>query len=342
MQEPKTWREFLGKIIEDPREKQQLANLLGINERTLDRWATGLSSPRSTSHVRQLLTAFPHHRTALSNLMRHDFPDAVEQIDDKNDVFIDEMIKDVPIPFYKRILETYTTAVEPVRAWSICNLVLQQLTQHLDFDHQGIKALLMQCLTSAETGKVHSLHKLFEHTTNQGDSENCPFFSGAESLAGLAVMKGVPQVRQILPPTDIHSNNAHDLSRFQLRSAAAYPIQRAGRCAGSLLVLSTHVSFFTQARLALLQHYIHLLTLAFQEQDFFVPTDIALQPMPTESTQQYMLDKFQERVSTIYWQARGYGNTISWNEAELLAMQQIEAALEQLGQKPQTQSISRE
>jgi len=340
MQEPKTWREFLGKIIEDPREKQQLANQLGINERTLDRWATGLSSPRSTSHIRQLLNAFPHHRTALSNLMRHDFPDAVEQIHDKSEIFIDEMIKDVPVPFYKRILETYTTAVEPVRAWSICNLVLQQLTQHLDFDHQGIKALLMQCLISEETGKVHSLRRLFEHTTGQGVSENCALFSGTESLAGMAVTKGVPQIKQILLPADIQADNIHNLSRFPSRSAAAYPIQRAGRCAGSLLVISSHASFFTQARLALLQHYIHLLTLAFQEQDFFAPADMALQPMPTESIQQRILDKFQERVSTIFWQAREYGTAMTWTRAELLATQEIEVALEQLAR--QSQPISKE
>ncbi len=339
MQEPKTWREFLGKIIEDPKEKQQLANLLGISERTLDRWTSGLSSPRSSSHVRELLKAFPHHRAALGELMRDDFPDAVEQADDKSDIFIDEVIKDIPIPFYKRILETHATAVEPIRAWSICNLVLQQLSQHLDIDHQGVKAVLMQCLASKETHKVHSLRRLFEHTSGQGIAENCLLFSGTESLAGQAVIKGVPQIKQILLPTDTHTqhiaheHSTHHLQQFPLRSAIAYPIQRAGRCAGSLLVLSTHTSFFTQARLALLQHYIHLLTLAFQEQDFFAPTDIALQPMPTENTQQYMLDKFQERVSSLFYQARKCGDTMTWLEAEQLAMQEIEATLEQLARK---------
>lgn len=332
MQEPKTWREFLGKIIENPQEKQRLANLLGVNERTLDRWATGHSSPRSSTHVRQLLKAFPDHRVILSALMRHDFPDVVEQTADEHSIFIDEIIKDVPIPFYQRVLETYATAVEPVRAWTICNLVLQQLSQHLDIDHQGIRVLLMQCLASKETGTVRSLHLLFEHTSGQAVSENWPLFYGAESLAGLAVMKGMPQIKQRLHAPD---PLMHTIQHFPLRSAAASPIQRAGRCAGSLLVLSSYHSFFTQARMALLQHYIYLLTLAFPEQDFYDQAHIDLQLMPAESAQMHVLDTFQERVLSLFCQARERGETLTWKQAELLATSEIETTLRQLVQEPQ-------
>ncbi len=342
MQEPKTWREFLGKIIQDPREKRRLANLLGVNERTLDRWANGLSSPRSSAHVRQLLKAFPDQRAILSALMRHDFPDVVEQTADKNDIFIDEIIKDVPIPFYQRVIETYATAVEPVRAWTICNLVLQQLSQQLDVDHQGIRVLLMQCQPSRETGMVHSLRLLFEHTSSQTVSENWSLFYGAESLAALAVLRGVPQIKQRLyspdtPPTA--TSPTCNSEPFPLRSAAAHPIQRAGRCAGSLLVLSASPSFFTQARMVLLQNYIHLLTLAFQEHEFYAQADIDLKPMPAESVQQHVLDTFQERVLTIFYLARERGEILTWLQAEQIATSEIEASLRRLIQQPAQRPI---
>ncbi|GAC1374763.1 MAG: hypothetical protein PVS3B1_28620 [Ktedonobacteraceae bacterium] len=330
MQEPRTWREFLGKIIEDPREKQQLANLLGVNERTLDRWATGHSNPRSTSHVRQLLKALPHHRAALSELMRQDFPDAVEQAADEDDIFIDGIIKDVPTPFYKRVLETHATAVEPVRTWSIGNLVLQQLSQHLDIDHQGVRVLLMRCLAFGEKHEVHSLRLLFEHTSGHAVSENWPFFCGAESLAGQAVMTGTPQIRQMLFSSDVA---AYAAQHFPPRSAAAYPIQRAGRCAGSLLVLSSRASFFTHARLTLIQQYVHLLTLAFQEREFYAQAEVALELMPTESAQHYLLDTFKERTLVLFCQARERGDALTWLEAEQLATQQVEVTFKQLSQQ---------
>ena len=333
MQEPKTWREFLGKVIQNPHEKRRLANLLGVNERTLDRWAMGLSSPRSSSHVRQLLKAFPDQRAVLSALMHTDFPTVVEQTADTSDIFIDDIIKDVPIPFYQRVIETYATAVEPVRAWTICNLVLQQLSQQLDVDHQGIRVLLMQCQASREQDRVHSLRLLFEHTSDQGVSENWPLFYGAESLAALAVMRGVPQIKQRLDAPDTPTTTATpwgDPGHFQQRSAAAYPIQRAGRCAGSVLVLSSSPSFFTKARMTLLQHYIHLLTLAFQEHEFYAQADIDLKPMPGEIVQQHLLDTFQERVLTLFYLARERGEDLSWHQAEQLATSEIEASLRRL------------
>ena len=41
------WREVLGQIIEDARERQRIASALGINPITLDRWANHTSKPRA-------------------------------------------------------------------------------------------------------------------------------------------------------------------------------------------------------------------------------------------------------------------------------------------------------
>jgi hypothetical protein len=322
VQEPRTWREFLSKIIEDPKEKQRIAEEVGINERTLDRWATGLSNPRSSSHIRQLLKALPHHREVLAELLHKDYPDDIDYTQDEQDIFIDEVIKDIPIPFYTRVLETYVTAVEPIRAWSICNLILQQMTRHLDFDHQGITVTLTQCVLSPQSNKVHKLRQLFKYTKGQGLPESHMIYYGIESLSGLAVIKGVPQIGHIT------SCNNH-ASPPSSPNIVAYPVQRAGSVAGSLVTVSPQNDFFTPARLKLIQHYVHLLALAFQEHEYFAPAAIELYPMPPESAQQQLMHNFYERAITVFNQSRLQGQPLTWAESEQHIYKEIEAALDQ-------------
>lgn len=91
--------------------------------------------------------------------------------------------------------------------------------------------------------------------------------------------------------------------------------------------------------MTLLQHYIHLLTLAFQEHEFYAQADIDLKPMPGESAQQHLLDTFQERVLTLFYLARERGEDMTWLQAEQLATSEIEASLRRLAQQPTQRSI---
>src|SRR6266702_2789146 len=63
-----TWRELLGSIIQDAFERQRIASELGINTVTLTRWVQGTSTPRS-QHLRRLLSALPHYRDQLFDLI---------------------------------------------------------------------------------------------------------------------------------------------------------------------------------------------------------------------------------------------------------------------------------
>lgn len=266
MQEPRTWRQYLGKVLENPKEKQRLAEILGVSERTLDRWVEGISSPRSLGPLRQLLQALPNHRVALTDLLRQDFPIEAEPVTEEEELVVDGVSKQIPSLFYTRILQTYATTVEPMRSWSICNMVLQQLVKQLDSDRVGVAVLLAQCHSPVPHQKVQSLLVRFSWSTAPAQAllSRTTWYCGTESLAGMAVATGLPAVVQ----------DRHDAVPFLsiqhrelIHSAAAYPIQCAGRVAGSVLVLGTKSHFFTPARLTLIQHYSYLLTLAFRECD---------------------------------------------------------------------------
>jgi len=68
MSDPQTWRELLGQIIENPREKQRLAGELGIRPITLTRWAHEKIRPR-LSNLLLLVKALPKHRKQLIDLI---------------------------------------------------------------------------------------------------------------------------------------------------------------------------------------------------------------------------------------------------------------------------------
>ena len=150
MQEPRTWREFLAAVIRDTKEKQRIASEMGIDPITLTRWATRGTSPRPRSLLNRLVDALPLHREQLRELIRREFPNALEE-ENPNVFFIDRVIK----------IERYTNLLVIHRMGEVC-------------------------------------------------------------------------------------------------SAAAYPLQKSGRVAGCLLILSRQKEYFAPARQALIQSYAYL------------------------------------------------------------------------------------
>src|SRR5205823_13926192 len=102
MQEPRTWREFLATVIRDTKEKQRIASEVCVDPITLTRWSTKESSPRPRSLLNRLVDALPSHREQLSELIREEFPNALEE-DDPTLFFIDSVIKEVPSVHYAQI-----------------------------------------------------------------------------------------------------------------------------------------------------------------------------------------------------------------------------------------------
>src|SRR5215467_10952233 len=102
MQEATTWRELLGSIIQDARERRRLANDLGVNPVTLTRWVNGESSPRSQS-IQRLLNALPQHRKALLDLLLDEFGGLIAETED---TLIEDSFYKIPSEFYIRVLRT--------------------------------------------------------------------------------------------------------------------------------------------------------------------------------------------------------------------------------------------
>src|SRR5579872_3391419 len=102
MDSSKAWRVALGKIIADSQEQQRVANALGINPATLDRWVNGSNNPRQ-HNLRGLIRALPEQREELLPLIYLEFPDL--EIDSSEDTGQHDTSAIIPPEFYMRVLE---------------------------------------------------------------------------------------------------------------------------------------------------------------------------------------------------------------------------------------------
>ena len=68
MDETQQWRELLGSILYDPKEKQRIASELRLNPITLSRWVSGDAIPRPYN-LQLLLKTLPRYRASLLEVM---------------------------------------------------------------------------------------------------------------------------------------------------------------------------------------------------------------------------------------------------------------------------------
>src|SRR5205807_7875044 len=192
--------------------------------------------------------------------------------------------------------------------------------RQLDPEQLGIVASIVQCQPpSNDDEKVHTLREQFqEKSPALKDVTDRGYFLGAESLVGYAVVNCQPVVIQ-----DIHRNPdflvVHQVE--EMDSAAAYPLQKGGRVAGGLLILSTQKQYFSPARQALIQSYAHLLNLAFRDNEFYPLEDIALQIMPSEAVQDAYLSAFNQQVNELLSRAERNGHSLARPQAEQMAIE---------------------
>jgi hypothetical protein len=144
------------------------------------------------------------------------------------------------------------------------------------------------------------------------------YFLGSESLVGYAIVNCRPAVIQ-----DIHHNAAplvvHQVEK--MNSAAVYPLQKGGRVAGGLLILSTQKHYFSPARQALIQSYAHLLNLAFRDNEFYPLENIALHLMPSEAVQDAYLSAFNQQVNELLSRAERNGHSLARPQAERMVIE---------------------
>ena len=312
------WREFLGKNITDTRQRQRVANELGVSTVTLTRWANGTSNPRP-QNLRHLLRALSQHRTVLAELIREEFPDF--SYPTGNDLERDES-QEIAGEFYAHVMHAYTTVTHMQRFWALSNAILRRALEQLDTNHVGLAVTLTKCMP-LKHGIVRSLREVIGHGTHPWslNLEQQAVLLGSESMAGFTVMNGRPLIRQ---------NQQEHEGRFPAHwtewevSAAAYPIQRSGAVAGSFVVSSTQPDYFLPFRQKLIEQYSELLALAFEREEFYPLDRINLYQMPIYTAQRKPLSTLHNRAVKFMQEATQRNKILPLQEATELAWQQIE------------------
>ncbi|MDQ2905543.1 MAG: hypothetical protein ABI456_12150 [Ktedonobacteraceae bacterium] len=319
MSEQQTWRIVVGNIIQDPLEKQRIADALGVNPITLVRWANSDSNPRPRN-LQQLLLALPQQRQLLRELIAQEFGEAFARM--KNEPLMD-VAQEIPSAFYTSVLQAYTTIPRQQRFWSVSNLVLQQALGQLDPNQMGLIISLAQCNPPAHGKKVRSLRERVGRGTPPWKSmmDQQAILLGSESLAGRAVSTYHQLTFQ--DRTEPQSLFPSHWTEWE-ESASACPILFDGRIAGCLLVSSTQPNYFLPFRETLIQHYARLIVLAFEAHEFYDLREIELHPMPLYQEQEPYFAGFRQRITAAMLRSAQNQQPITIAQAEQLAWQQLE------------------
>jgi transcriptional regulator with XRE-family HTH domain len=322
MHEDKTWREYLGTIITNAKEKQRIVEELGIQPITLNRWISGESEPRP-HNLRRLLTILPHHRDQLIELIKKE-----KGFEEFSNLASEDVQNEISSEFYSKIFVTLASSTHNLRIWSICSLILQEALDQLDTERLGMAIWIVRCMPpSGPDCKVRSLRETIGLGTSpwSGHLEQKAMFLGAESLAGNVVSLCRPSVIENLD----EEHNLMPASRVDdEKSAAIYPILYTGRIAGVLMVSSTQYNYFlSQSRATLLQQYADLAALAFEPEDFYASEDISLCVMPSHEEQKPAFANFRQRVADIMIDAANRNERLSNVQADLLVWHQLEEEL---------------
>jgi len=317
-----TWRELLERIIQDTQERQKIAQALGVSAITLSRWVHNTTNPRLQS-LHRLLEILPHYRHQLQPLILAEFPElantAAEDMREEAEPFISST-------FYARVFDAYTTTPKMQRFWTISNLIMQQALEQLDPHQLGMAIIIVQCMPPWPNQNIYSLRERAGHGTPPWSMnlEQHAIFLGEESLAGNIVTTSRPKALQnrndyqgIIP--------AHWVEWEE--SAAGYPLLRASKVAGCLLVSSTQPDYFTIQRMQLIQSYAELLAFVLEPHEFYDITQITLRTMPHATEQEKKLATFRKRVANLIAQSLSDKVPMNLAQAEQIVWGQIEKEL---------------
>ncbi len=334
MAEEENWRELLKSLISDPRQRQHLADIAGINPVTLLRWAAGKSKPR-WENLQPILEAYPRYRRQFIASLAAEYPQFF--IEDQGS---EKPALEIPSAFYSRVLKAYTSLPVQMRMSSICTLILNDIIDQLDTQQMGLVAIVVQCTPPTSGQKIRSLRTTLGRGTAPWprQTEQDTLFLGAESQAGYTVISGHPVV--------IHS--AHEKLRmfptqhvFYEESAFTTPLMLAHRSAGCLYVASTQADYFTPQRQNLVQQYAELLVIVFDEAMLFDLNCIEPGLMPSYERQKPLLYHFQQRVYDCLVQAMRNQQPLTRIQAEAIVWSNIEEELLQYSIPKIKQSISK-
>lgn len=323
MDETQQWRELLGSILYDPKEKQRIASELRLNPITLSRWVSGDAIPRPYN-LQLLLKTLPRYRTSLLEVMPAAWKSALNSAPPA-----DESPGEISSSFFVRVLTAHSNLPGNVRFYSICDLVLGQMLKHLDPRRLGMEITLALCLPPLKGDNVRSLREAIGRGTPPWSerTEQQTFLLGSESLAGHVVTAGHAEAiqsreekRYLFP---VHWTPWEE-------SAMACPLMRSGLVAGCLLVSSTQPDYFLPDRQTLVEHYAHLIALALESDEFYDFGRIELYLMPSFDNQQAAFTTFRERVNETLSEAQVREQPLGLVQAEAIVLHRIEAELAKL------------
>lgn len=314
MQEPRKWRELLGVIISDPKEKYRLANELGVRPFTLMHWYYGESSPGPLD-LGKLVQALPLHYDTLAPLVA----EALEYMMTNGSALLQN--DTIPQEFYEQVSRVRMATPISVRFWSLCSLILQQGLSQLDPNGLGITLRVIRCMPPHTNGKICSLRQVMGKSTQTWpyDFDSHALLIGKDSLFDKALTSHELIVSD-LPQTPF----AFAQMSNPILSVAVCPIIQDKRIAGCLQAESTQTDHFTPVRLALFQRYTELLASVFDPIDFYDTQQIELQPMPPSEVQRHHLPSYRQRVAAVLRDAMRRGETIDVAYAEYLVWQRLE------------------
>jgi hypothetical protein len=149
--EPQTWRQLLAMRIRDHDERRRIAQLAGVDEVTLKRYAEGKTKRIRPHMLRPLVAALPSgERPLMTRLILEEFPDFVpgEQPDASslNGLNSAGALERTPLEVYERTLRAHATTPLSLRFWVISNLVLGAALEQLDPGPHpvGVEVVLVQ------------------------------------------------------------------------------------------------------------------------------------------------------------------------------------------------------
>lgn len=321
------WRDVLGTMIRDSKEKQRIANELGINPITLSRWTNEDSTPRPQNLQRLLQALGTPQRNELVPLLLEEFPEGAPLFlqEDRHDATSAR----IPPEFYERVLDAYTQAPDNQRFYTVSNLVLQQALGHLDPNSIGLSITIAQCVPPSTDGKIRSLREVAGRGTKPWEPVLQPeiLFLGIESLAGFTVSRGYPF-------TINRGDTAQGMFPVQWvdweQCAMAAPVMHKGCTAGCFLVASAQPDYLLPFRRQLVERYAQLLVLAFSPHEFYAQEDIMLFVMPAYNVQQAHPVHFRQRLAALMLEATQGGTPLSLMEAEQFVLKQCEEEFSRL------------
>ncbi len=326
MSEEKTWRDVLGQILHDAKERQRLASIIGVHVVTLNRWITGISQPRQ-SQVIALLDALPAHRQVLRDLLSTEYPQLSPDLP-----LAQESNLEIPSEFYTRILQVNTTLPVYMREETVVTMLLEQIATHLDPAHTGLIIFLSRCVPPAKPGgQVRSIRKTHARGTGPWrqtfmgqDVELQTHFFGAESQHAYTII-----ARHALAAQKAYTLQGSFPATFGEgpESTLAVPLLFTDKVAGSLSLLSARPQTFNERVIELVENYAHLLATLLEPGSFYPLNAVQFGVMPRRDVQRPLLATLQQRVLDRLIISNNTGSSESRAKIELRIWQELEEEL---------------